>query len=105
MCVLGAGETDLLLEAAKQVPALAILVFMVVWFFKHLKTVRDDSEKRLTDQSERFQEKLREIIETYENISENSAKAVGINTEMIGSIRTLFALVEDDLKNNAKRAR
>lgn len=105
MFILGAGETDFLIEAAKAVPHLALVIFLVVWFIKHLKTVRDDSEARLVEQSIRFQEKLKEIIETYENLSENCVKALNTNTEMIGSIKTLFLLLEDDLKGNAKRPR
>ncbi len=105
MGALGVAEMDLAVEVAKQVPALAIVVLLVTWFFKHLKEVRDDSEARLVEQSIRFQEKIREVVETYEKLADNCARALMTNTEMIGSIRTLFALVEDDLKNNAKRPR
>lgn len=82
---------QLWVEVAKQVPALAVLVALVVMFMRQNSVDRESSEKRL----ERVNEQQAAALD-------NATKVVSANTECLGGIRTLLSLVEQDLKN-AKR--
>tara|TARA_Y100000310_G_scaffold260879_1_gene269999 strand:- start:830 stop:1066 length:237 start_codon:yes stop_codon:yes gene_type:complete len=52
-------ESELLAEAAKQVPTLAALIYLVIWFLKHIGAV----SKRVEDRMSEINEHLADIIE------------------------------------------
>lgn len=74
-----------LVEAAKQVPALAVLAYLVVY-------LSSKSEERLKGITEAQDKTMKSLIDT-----------LAANNQALGSIQTLFVLVEKDLKDAAKR--
>lgn len=83
---------DWLVEAAKQVPALAVLVGLVVYFLKHIATESQKSEERLKLVNDEKDATIKSLQETLTS-----------NNTVLGSIAVLFTLVEKDMKDAAKR--
>lgn len=81
-----------LIEAAKQVPALAALIFLVLSLSKSKNEEDQKSEERLKAVTDAYEKSLKSLVET-----------LAANNQVLGSIQTLFVLVEKDLKDAAKR--
>lgn len=102
------------IEAAKQVPALAVLCFVVIYFVKYLEGVSKDFQDRFAllarETHERTiaagketEDRLERIIRSQDETVRSVSLAVSSSTEMLGSIRTLLTLVEGDLKRGGIR--
>lgn len=83
---------DWLVEAAKQVPALAVLTGLVVYF---LRNKSEDSQKS--------EERIKALVEATDKTLKSNVETLAANNQVLGSIQTLFTLVERDLKDAAKR--
>jgi uncharacterized protein YoxC len=59
-------EVQALIEIGKQVPALAVLTFLVVFFLKHLNSISDRVESRLSEQNARLVDVISKSTESTE---------------------------------------
>ena len=91
------------IEAAKQVPALAVVVGLVVYFLKHLSELRQDSEQRIVMIMESHERRMREVVDREADVVKSFGVLITANNEALGSIRTLLMLVEGDLKHENRR--
>lgn len=73
---------QLLLEAAKQIPALAILVWVVIHFLKHLERVQDMHAKREAEHAKRDDERL-------EALRDALAKNAGLYEQILVNLKDI----------------
>jgi hypothetical protein len=93
---------DWVTEAAKQVPALAVVVGLVVYFLKHSETESKASEDRLVAEAKACEDRLTKITEQQDRTIAALTATLTANNTVLGSITTLLTLVENDLKRGNK---
>ena len=59
-------DVNVWLEFAKQVPALAVLVFLVVYFLRYLQSVSDSHQERIAGMGKDHQGRLDTLTQQYE---------------------------------------
>lgn len=79
-------------EAAKQVPALTVLTGLVIYF---LKNKSEDAQKS--------EERIKALVEDNAKDRKALVETLAANNQVLGSIQTLFVLVEKDLKDASRR--
>ena len=96
-------EASWLIETAKQVPALAVLTSMVVYFIKHLGILAEEFEKRMAAVTCETEDRLERVLTQQNETIKALTVVLQANNELIGSIKTLLILVEGDLKNGRRQ--
>ena len=102
--LLAADEFSFWIEVAKQVPALAVLAVLVIYFFKHLRTVSEATEARILAAKTNDERVVVAALDRAEVAANNVAKVVNTNSEVLGGFKALFAVMQEELAN-AKRNR
>lgn len=68
------GDASVLIEAAKQVPALVVLVFVVVVFLKHLREIALSHKEDVNRIEKLHSERILRVIKDYEATSERNIR-------------------------------
>lgn len=93
-------------EAAKQVPALAVLVFALVWFLRHLDTVdkrRAEADARRDEMYDKIDAR-RDAADVRRNaVMATVATSYDRNTEVLGRAVATLDRVEDVIGNGNVR--
>ena len=74
---------DLLVEAAKQVPALVVLAYLTVQFLKHMK-----------DRDATFTDELKAIHQAGKESRDNNTAAMNKNNEIVGRVLATLDRIE-----------
>ena len=77
---------DVFIEALKQVPALAVVVFLVIWFLRFLEKSKEHEAKRIEEVHQAYKREVTQIKSRYEtylnDITNNNTKVLAENTDM-----------------------
>lgn len=90
-------------EAAKQVPALSVLVAFAVLFLRHMRDTAEANTVALTKLTEAHAERILEIVSSEDATIKQLTAIVSENTKVIGETNALFRLVEQDWRLNTRR--
>lgn len=83
---------ELAIEVAKQVPALAALITLVVVMFRDR-----------TAEAQKSEERLKAVVDQQDRTIKSVVDVLQANNQNLGSVQTLFMLIEKDLKDASKR--
>jgi hypothetical protein len=87
------------IEAAKQVPALAVLVWVVVHFLTHIAKGRDLSEQRIKDICDSHAKQIESMHNRETSMLTTVSSIIATNNEVLGSIKTLLSMQVSDERN------
>jgi hypothetical protein len=93
------------LEIAKQLPAVAAILIVVGYAAKFILAVNKDHKEQMAAAEKETEARMERMMQAQTTALAETTKVVSTNTEMMGSIRTLFLLVEEDLKRGHREDR
>ena len=98
-------DTNWMMEAVKQVPALSVLVVFVIYFLKHLRSGSQASAEKDTKFLEYMRTRDDQFLKQMENISEKADdradKSTGVverNTQVMSRVMMVLDRVESRLE-------
>lgn len=94
------------IEAAKQVPALGVLVWLVIYFLNHIAKTRDLSEQRIKDICDSHARQIESMHNRETNLLRTVSEIIATNNKVLGSIETLLnQQVSDERSNRTRHSR
>jgi hypothetical protein len=84
---------DWLTEAAKQVPALAVLIGLVVYFLKHLSS-----------ESQKSEERLKAVVTSQSETIRSLETVLAANNAALANAVLLLTMLDSDLKNAVRKS-
>jgi len=96
---------ELLVEAAKQVPALAVLVWLVYYMNASSARQQEMSENRLERLIGDVDKKHKELSDRVESARESVQEALIANTSVLGGISVILDRIKKDTRESKREPR